>query len=112
MSQQATSTAAITVRWMWPPSSETLSSMRFASAVMRRGSSPMARWRSSWTPASVVAMKPLSVPSPMPWMPASVETRTKSQFFQPAPTVKVSMPVIFMRRPFWQAAASASVVRP
>ena len=41
-------------------------------------------------------MKPLSVPSPIPWMPASVCTFTNSQFFQPAPTVKVSISVIFI----------------
>ena len=33
MSQQATSTAATAVRWMWPPSSETLSIMRFDEGV-------------------------------------------------------------------------------
>ena len=66
-------------------------------ALMRRGSSPMTRCSSSRTAASVVRMKPFSVPSPRPLMPASVSTRTNSQFFQPAPTVKVSMPVILMQ---------------
>ena len=75
----------------------------------------MARCLSSCTPASVVRMKPFSVPSPMPWMPASVWTLTNSQFFQPAPTVKVSISVIFMSGPQASAAMvsiSASVVRP
>src|ERR1035437_673569 len=81
---------------MWPPSSETLSSRRLASARIFCGSWPMTRCSSSRTAASVGLMKPLSVPSPSPTRPVSVWTWTKRKFFQPAPTVKVSMRVIFM----------------
>src|SRR6188768_1763984 len=53
---------------------------------------------SSCTAASTVRQKPLSDPSPRPWMPSSVSTRTNSQFFQRLPTAWVVMPVIFMVR--------------
>ena len=42
--------------------------------------------RSSWMAVSTVAEKALRVPSPTPWMPSSVSTRTNSQFFQALPT--------------------------
>jgi len=96
MSQQATSIAAIAVRWMCPPSRDTLSRRRLANRVIWVGSWPITRCSSSRTAASVVRMKPLSVPSPSPWMPSSVWTVTKSQFFQPALTVQVSIFVIRM----------------
>ena len=51
---------------MCPPSSDTLSSIFFAKAFTRRGSSPMTNFSSSRTAASVVRMNPFSVPSPIP----------------------------------------------
>jgi hypothetical protein len=44
-------------------------------------------------------MKPFSVPSPMPYKPLSVQTLTRSQFFQPALSAQVSMEVIFTAMP-------------
>ena len=64
--------------------------------VGRAGSSPIARCSSSWTAVSMVRTKPFSVPSPSPLRPSSVWTRTNSQFFQPAPTVIVSIRVILI----------------
>ena len=49
----------------------------------------------SRTAASTVRQKPLSEPSPSPWIPSSVSTRTNSQFFQRFPTGCVAIPVIF-----------------
>ena len=46
-------------------------------------------WSSSIA-AATVAAKPLTVPSPKPWTPSSVSTRTNSQFFQALPTMRVS----------------------
>ena len=45
---------------------------------------------------STVALKAFSVPSPTPYKPSSVSTRTKSQFFHGFPTRNVLTPVMRM----------------
>ena len=47
--------------------------------------------------AATVAANPLTVPSPKPVTPSSVDTRTKSQFFQALPAMRVSTSVIRIR---------------
>src|SRR5579884_1116962 len=52
---------------------------------------PITSGESSWMAASMVAAKPFSVPSPMPYSPSSVMTLANSQFFQGFPAIYVSM---------------------
>ena len=98
MSQQASSSPAMAARCTWPPSLETRWYSAAELARTRRGSLPTTRALSSCTAASQVLVKPFSVASPTPYMPSSVSTRTKSQFFQPAPTGNVSTSTIFTLR--------------
>ena len=65
---------------------------------MSKGSWPAIRSSSSRIAASTVRANTLTVPSPTPWIPSSVSTRTRSQSFQLLPTTWGVMPVIFMGR--------------
>jgi hypothetical protein len=51
------------------------------------GSIPITSGFSSWMAVSTVLAKQLTVPSPTPWMPSSVDTLANTQFFHGLPAM-------------------------